>query len=286
MSGDFLFEYRVVRLGWAQVLVGDERDDLIVLCSSVAGNRLGELLSAMTSVLNGAPEARCSWHAEPREFRWIMRRAADKVELRVLTFHDWMADEPDDVGRAVFATTQPAVTIAQAFVDAAQRVLDELGEDGYARQWNQDDPFPLPALRDLQRSLAAADADDPLPPAAPSAERPELLAAHNRLGAIPLPEVEHYMLYHPVHTAALFAIAVKWQVMRHIKNLPARVPACLFDEDRAFVGTLERAHAAVQYQRGRAPDEECDAVEAYLGQVRALTEKLQEHLPGDLAREQ
>jgi hypothetical protein len=147
------FEYRVGYSGWAEAGIGDEAGHT-TLTASYIGDALGDLLYALWRVLQGETETRCSWHEEPGEFRWIIRRDGDTVWLRVLEFDDLFQHRPDEAGQLVFETRQDVKTLARAIALGASRTLEKHGLSGYRERW-QTYPFPSTTLELIQAELRA-----------------------------------------------------------------------------------------------------------------------------------
>ena len=146
------FSYRLTGAGWSEGRLSDGHSS-VTLTASHLGDALGVLLNAVSALLEGAQQARCSWVQEPGESRWILDRAGSQVRLRVLAFHDAEFPEPDDRGRVVFETTAPLGELADAVARGAQEVLGEYGEDGYLELWREH-AFPVSPLELIQAHLA------------------------------------------------------------------------------------------------------------------------------------
>jgi len=147
------FSYRLTGKGWAEARIADD-DSWAILTASYLSDALGDLLEAIGVLLEGAPEARCSWEEEPGEYRWIFRRSGHDVHLTVLAFPDQLARQPDEQGRLVFRTIQPLRVIALVIADGAAAVLNEYDEDRYNEEWVEA-PFPAARLAMVRQRLAA-----------------------------------------------------------------------------------------------------------------------------------
>jgi hypothetical protein len=145
------FSYRLTGTGWAEALVSDGCASAAITASYLT-DALGVLLEAVGSMLDGAGEARCSWEEEPGEYRWLFERTGEGVRLRILTFSDMYPPQPDDQGTLVFESRRSMREIAYAVADAAQALLDELGEDEYLRLWVEH-PFPTGHLTRVREQL-------------------------------------------------------------------------------------------------------------------------------------
>lgn len=150
----FEFSYRLTGTGWAEARVADDQSHVIVTASYLS-DALRSLIEAVALVLEGVTEAGCSWDEEPGECRWILRREPDALSIEILAFDELWGDKPDDVGRSVFRTRQDPMRVGRAVLSAAQRLVDELGEAGYERQWVEH-PFPTDALERLRTALRSA----------------------------------------------------------------------------------------------------------------------------------
>ncbi|MDQ2853044.1 MAG: hypothetical protein M3Y49_20355 [Actinomycetota bacterium] len=129
------FEYRLTGAGWAQGVVSDGSAS-VTLTASYLSDALGDLLDAVTELLSGATEVRCSWWQEPGESRWIFRESRGASSLQVLQFEEtWPDLLPDFKGDVVFEASCTALQMVTAIVDASQAVLDEHGVDAYLRNW-------------------------------------------------------------------------------------------------------------------------------------------------------
>jgi hypothetical protein len=147
----FSFEYRLVGSGWAEARVADEHGHAVVTASYLS-DALRGLIEAVALITEGAPRARCSFDEEPGEYRWIFDRHDDDVELRILAFDDLWNGQPDEAGRLVFESSQPALRIARAVLSGAQQLLDETGKDDFLRQWVEH-PFPSRAMVRLRTAI-------------------------------------------------------------------------------------------------------------------------------------
>jgi hypothetical protein len=145
------FTYRLVGTGWAEASISDGMATATITASYLE-DALGVLLKALSSLLDGAPEAQCSWEEEPGEYRWVFENSETDVHLRILSFPDIHPHKPDHQGVVVFETRQPLRGIAESIADGAEAVLDRYGEEDYLRLW-VDSPFPTGQLEKVQERL-------------------------------------------------------------------------------------------------------------------------------------
>jgi hypothetical protein len=147
-AADLFLDWQLGRAGWADCRISDERSE-VGLHFGYCTDALRELLAVTASVVAGrAATARFSFDAEPAEYRWLLRARSDGIEVCIHRFSAFGDPEGSDV--LLWRSCQPHVRLASAFADAAQRVLDAHGEDGYLRRWMAH-PFPVNELRELRR---------------------------------------------------------------------------------------------------------------------------------------
>lgn len=147
----FEFDYHVLPYGWSEVRLSDGEHVVLVEAWHLS-DPLRDLLEAVTLAVEGVRETRCSWlHDEPGEWRWVFRRLGESVELRVLEF-DTARDAPDEQGREIFRTLQPAQRLGRAVLSTGQRMLNDLGQEGELDEWVRH-PFPVPQLERLRRAI-------------------------------------------------------------------------------------------------------------------------------------
>ena len=145
------FSFKLTGLGWGEATLSD-RQRHVVIPASYLTDVLSELLTAVWSLLEGAPDARCSWELEPGEYRWLLARDGDQASLRVLALPDNTWENGDDGSSVVFDFTGPSGELASAFVDGIEAVLREYGEDGYKERWHEH-PFPSESLSEVKALL-------------------------------------------------------------------------------------------------------------------------------------
>jgi hypothetical protein len=153
-SAVFEFNYKLVGSDWSEARVGDEHAHAN-LTASYLSDALGNLLEAVALVTEGVAEARRSFDEEPGEYRWILRRVGDDVVLTVLAFDEQWGNEPDSEGKIFFRSRQPVLQVGRKLLSEAQRLLDDLGPDLYARQW-VDHPFPQAQMDRRRRAIKPA----------------------------------------------------------------------------------------------------------------------------------
>ncbi len=145
------FSYRLTGSGWADARLA-HGDDWTELSASYLSDTVGELLLALAQLQDGDIAATASWEQEPGEYRWLFRREADDVTLKVLAFPDSWPPQPDAEGTVVFEARTSLNEMAQSFAVGLRAVLDEWGEKGYKQQWIEH-PFPTALLERVEGHL-------------------------------------------------------------------------------------------------------------------------------------
>ena len=144
--------YSLTGAGWAVcwVEVGDQRAHL---SASYLSDALGDLLRAVVDILAGARESGAAFLEEPGEFRWRFISVGEyRLRVRILQLADWSPRLPDERGSVLLDTECRLRTFAGAVLAASQRLLVELGEEGYSQQWGEH-PFPTELQERLKRLL-------------------------------------------------------------------------------------------------------------------------------------
>ena len=141
------FSYELEGKGWsrARLRIGERRAEVT---ASYLSDALRDLMAATLAIVEGADQASVSWAEEPGEYRWALRRASgNQMELRVKWFDKLLTRRTE--GSLHFDASCDVNAFAAAIGLAARTLLQELGADGYARQWGKHD-FPLSELRALE----------------------------------------------------------------------------------------------------------------------------------------
>jgi len=149
----FTIAYRITDLGWSECVVSDEKNTCTVTASYLS-DALGHLLLAATAVVSLFSRVTFSFEEEPGEYRWfITSPRINEIEVEIIDFNETWSGKPDDAGKSIFETRCLPDTFARAIFSAAQQVLEEHGEAGYAEKWGEH-PFPIGQFRELERILA------------------------------------------------------------------------------------------------------------------------------------
>jgi hypothetical protein len=167
---DIKFDYQLRNLGWAFATVRYDGQEL-QLHASYLTHALDDLLYALVRLAQGHRYAAVSWDAEPTEYRWVMHRHNDDVDVAIMTGPGRLPGRPDDAGTRVFNARWRLTDLVAAIAAGARRLLTELGEDRYAEQWDAG-PFPRMELEALEKWLQAA---HPAVPAQRQAALPDLV---------------------------------------------------------------------------------------------------------------
>lgn len=147
-----IIDYRLTGTGWARCEVSDGTASSVITASYLS-DALGDLVLAATSVVAGFRRVSFGFDEEPGEYRWILTRQFRELELKILGFEVFAANNVESEGRLVFQTICDPREFGEAVRTAAKRVLAAAGEKGYFELWARY-PFPAAQLRELDRLLA------------------------------------------------------------------------------------------------------------------------------------
>lgn len=145
-----MFTYELQGRGWARAEISDSHGQSAVLNPSYLTDALGDLLGAVSRLLDGARRAECAWASEPGGPTWAFVLEADAVHLQIINFGD--DDDPDE-GALVFETRVAPQDLARAIAAGAQDVLNRYGVENYLTRWVEH-PFPASTLKRVQQQLA------------------------------------------------------------------------------------------------------------------------------------
>jgi hypothetical protein len=115
---------------------------------------LGDLARAARGILRGLPQATFSFRQEPGGHRVVVARRDEGVTVNVYAFRDTSSRARD--GDLVLSAECSLGEFATACINCLRHVLDEHGEEGYARRW-KNHPFPIQEYRDLSRFAPRTD---------------------------------------------------------------------------------------------------------------------------------
>jgi hypothetical protein len=148
------FSYRLTGFGWSEARIADATGEATVTASYLS-DALRDLVDAVCVITEGKLESRCSWDEEPGEYRWIFNRDSNAARLKILVFDELWSDKPDTEGRLIYTTEQPILRLARLVLSECQRLLNDLGEDGYHREWGAH-PWPTTSIDRLRLAIEAA----------------------------------------------------------------------------------------------------------------------------------
>ena len=147
-----IIDYRLVGTGWSTCVVQDGPAKC-ELSAPYLSDALGNLVLAAIAAVSGFMHLSFRFDLEPGEFRWVIRHVPpNEIEVEVLEFKGPEVGRPDSDGGSLFKTRCLPIEFAQAVHAAAQNVLDEFGEAGYAEKWAEH-PFPTRQLAVLERQI-------------------------------------------------------------------------------------------------------------------------------------
>lgn len=146
------FEYRLTGFRWSEAAIQIGRSGAS-LSASYLDDALGDLVRAAVDIAQGATSARISWAEEPGEYRWVLTRNDDQLDVRVLWFDELWGSDPDERGKEGLAATCTVRAFLLAVAAGAERVRDDVGTESYRAQWIEND-FPSRELNHLRELLA------------------------------------------------------------------------------------------------------------------------------------
>ena len=151
-------DYRLTGTGWAECAVSDGASSCVVTASYLS-DALRNLILAATAVVSYFTQVTFCFEEEPGEYRWVLTSPRpNEIELRILDFQSVWSMSPDSEGKLIFHTKCLPREFAEAALTAATKILTDLGESGYAKQWAMH-PFPIAQLGELNRLLVASGDD-------------------------------------------------------------------------------------------------------------------------------
>jgi hypothetical protein len=147
-------QIKYLQHGWVDASLSDGSISIPVTGSYIS-DALGDLVRATLRLARGESRAECSWLSEPGDYRWLLRRVPDGLDLTVLEFADWHPRKADAQGRAIFLFQGSLERWVRQILSEFQRMLDEYGGEGYQERWSQSFSFPGAELQQLRLWLAS-----------------------------------------------------------------------------------------------------------------------------------
>jgi hypothetical protein len=143
MIGDVMLAHVLCREASLTMSVWDRTD--------ASGDLMNAVLSLLQSSDKDTDTATCRWLDTPGEWRWVLSRKEERVEIKVLRFEDTYSPLPDEKGVQVFRAKTTLMRLAIQVQGQMQRFLDRFGERGYQVQWGH--LFPLQSFHRLERTI-------------------------------------------------------------------------------------------------------------------------------------
>ena len=138
--------------------MGVEGQVATVTVSYLTSDALGDLLAAVAAAFGPLGEGKCNWEEEPGEYEWSFRRVGAEVEVRVDWYDEWRELLSGQTPKPVFNATVQTHELGAAALAAAESVLTEWGEDGYAAKWGGA-RFPAARVERLRAVLSESAGD-------------------------------------------------------------------------------------------------------------------------------
>lgn len=128
------FSYELVGPGWARARLSDGANELEMYPSRLS-DALGDLTWAVVALLNGALEQSCEWADEPGEWRWIMLRGGDQLNVTILRFEQTFSPLGNERGQRLFQSQCHLRQFAIQINNQLWNLVREHGLTGYADLW-------------------------------------------------------------------------------------------------------------------------------------------------------
>lgn len=97
---------------------------------------LGDLTWAVVALMNGALEQSCEWADEPGEWRWILVRDGDQLDVTILGFKETFSRLGNERGLLLFQSCCNLRQFAIQVNNQLWNLVREHGFDGYAKLWH------------------------------------------------------------------------------------------------------------------------------------------------------
>jgi hypothetical protein len=134
------FSYSLWSHGWARAFIGNGRVEVKVTASYLT-DALGDFVDAVQRLFT-EDRTECIWEEEPGEFLWKLHN--EGVRCVVEVFQDGRVPE-------IFSGDDDLLHFGGEVEGAIQKLLDELGVEGYLKKWGH--PFPQEAYSKLKQAI-------------------------------------------------------------------------------------------------------------------------------------
>lgn len=131
-----LFSYDLVGTGWAECTL-EVKNKKVKITASYLSDALGDLSMAIYKALCGEKDSRAIFTDEPGEYRWIFKKANEKItELKIIKYIDYDLNLPDEDGVVIFEENIDLLEFSNAFVEEVSKLIERYGLDGYRETWH------------------------------------------------------------------------------------------------------------------------------------------------------
>jgi len=144
------FSCELVDLGWIEAKLSNDVIEKYIAASYIS-DALRDFISAVISIVNGSKNASCNWQEEPGQFRFVFTSKDTLLTLKIINFNKSFSEKDDHNGDLVFEGTENLNSFAKNIKHEYDRLLYELGEEGYKNIWNYE--FPLYELNCLKLAI-------------------------------------------------------------------------------------------------------------------------------------
>jgi hypothetical protein len=147
---DFTFAYNLSEHGWADVTIQNEGHTYHIDSISYVSDAFRALGEAICRLINGCDDTGCSFDHEPGATRIRFRASGNTIHLIVYRFDSDLRYIPWEKGKVQYTTITALSRITSQYLEAADRILRQLGVDEYMRRWGY--PFPLDVCDQIKKS--------------------------------------------------------------------------------------------------------------------------------------
>jgi hypothetical protein len=129
------FWCRLAGRGWIEAGITDGVSQLSMVPSYLSDGP-ADLADAVIILLQGAQHATCSWQDEPGQYRWLLERQGDELEIKILRFEETFSRKLDEQGERLFSTRCTLARFAVQVHGQLQRLLVGEGAEACLSTWD------------------------------------------------------------------------------------------------------------------------------------------------------
>ena len=152
-EGQFVLLYRLGDAGNATASLWADGKNTELYISYLSSSPLGDLAHQVTALMLSPDltKVMSAWQDELGEYRWIIDRLANELNIRVLSFPQTFSREDDEQGSMEFEASCTLIRLATQVRGQLSWMLNEYGESGYEKRWRH--PFPTAEYHSLTEAI-------------------------------------------------------------------------------------------------------------------------------------